>query len=66
MMRPVPRRDDLHALRRALGHDARLELAGLTGEAVADLVAVLAGGEPDSELMRLADDAAGNPLYITD
>ena len=66
MMRPVPRRDDLHALRRALSHGARLELAGLAGEAVAGLVAVLAGGEPDSELMRLADDAGGNPLYITE
>ena len=66
MMRPVPRRDDLHALRRALSDGARLELAGLAGEAVAGLVAVLAGGEPDSELMRLADDAAGNPLYITE
>jgi DNA-binding CsgD family transcriptional regulator len=53
-------------LRRALSHDARLELAGLTGEAVAGLVAILAGGEPDSELMRLAGDAAGNPLYITE
>ena len=29
-------------------------------------MAVLAGGEPDSELMRLAGDAAGNPLYITE
>ena len=66
MMRPVPRRDDLLALRRAVGHGARLRLAGLTGTAAADLVAALAGGRPDRELLRLADDAAGNPLYITE
>jgi hypothetical protein len=38
----------------------------VTGPAVADLVAALAGGEPDGELLRLADEAAGNPLYITE
>ena len=66
MMRPVPRRDDLLALRRAVSHGTRLQLAGLTGTAAADLVAALAGGRPDRELLRLADDAAGNPLYITE
>ena len=66
MMRPVPRRDDLLALRRAVGDGARLPLTGLTGTAAADLVAALAGGRPDGELLRLADDAAGNPLYITE
>ncbi len=66
MMRPVPRRDDLLALRRAVADGARLLLTGLTGTATADLVAALAGGRPDSELLRLAGDAAGNPLYITE
>ena len=66
MMRPVPRRDDLLALRRAVSHGTRLQLAGLTGTAAADLVAALAGGRPDRELLRLAGDAAGNPLYITE
>jgi hypothetical protein len=66
MMRPVPRRDDLLALRRVVSHGTRLKLAGLTGTAAADLVAALAGGRPDRELLRLADDAAGNPLYITE
>jgi tetratricopeptide (TPR) repeat protein len=66
MMRPVPRRDDLLALRRVVSHGTRLQLAGLTGTAAADLVAALAGGRPDRELLRLADDAAGNPLYITE
>ena len=45
---------------------ARLQLTGLTGAAVADLVAALAGGEPDGDLLRLADGAAGNPLYLTE
>ena len=65
-MRPVPRRDDVLALRRVVDDDARLQLAGLTGTAVANLVAALAGGTPDDGLLRLADGAAGNPLYVTE
>ena len=66
MMRPVPQRDDLLALRRVAGDAARLQLTGLTEAAVADLVAALAGGKPDDDLLRLADGAAGNPLYLTE
>jgi hypothetical protein len=65
-IRPVPQRQDLSALRRAVDKDARIRLTGLTRMAVADLVAVLAGGKPDDNLLRLADDAAGNPLYVTE
>ena len=66
MMRPAPQRDDLLALRRVAGDAARLQLTGLTGTAVSDLVADLAGGRPDGNLLRLADGAAGNPLYLTE
>ena len=66
MMRPVPQRDDLLALRRAVDDAARLQLTGLTEAAVAELVAALAGGNPDDKLLRLADGAAGNPLYLTE
>jgi len=66
MMRPVPPREDLLALRRVVGDAARLQLTGLTGAAVAGLVAALAGGTPDGNLLRLADGAAGNPLYVTE
>jgi DNA-binding CsgD family transcriptional regulator len=66
MMRPVPQRDDLLALRRMAGSSARLQLTGLTETAVTDLVTALAGGKPDSNLLRLADGAAGNPLYVTE
>ena len=66
MMRPAPQRDDLLALRRVVGDDARLQLTGLSGVALADLVADLAGGKPDGDLLRLADGAAGNPLYLTE
>jgi tetratricopeptide (TPR) repeat protein len=66
MMRPVPQREDLLVLRRAAGPAARLQLNGLTGAGVAALVAVLAGGEPGEELLRLASGAAGNPLYLTE
>ncbi|MGA2828510.1 MAG: AAA family ATPase [Streptosporangiaceae bacterium] len=65
-MRPVPQRDDLLALRRAAADATRLQLTGLTGTAMADLVADLAGGRPDDNLLRLADGAAGNPLYVTE
>ena len=66
MMRPVPQRDDLLALRRVIGEARRLRLAALTGEAVTGLVAALAGGQPDGGLLELAGGAAGNPLYVTE
>ena len=66
MMRPVPQREDVLALRRMAGDAVRQQLAGLTSAAVADLVAALAGGRPDGSLLRLADGAAGNPLYVTE
>ena len=66
MMRPVPQRDDLLALRRAVGDAARLQLTGLTEAAVAELVAAQTGGKPDDKLLRLADGAAGNPLYVSE
>lgn len=66
MMRPVPQRDDLVALRRAGGEVGRIQLTGLTEQAAAELVAALVGGKPDAGLLRLASGAAGNPLYITE
>ena len=64
MMRPVPQRDDLLALRRMAGSTARLRLTGLDGPAVAELITCRVGGKPDDRLLRLADGAAGNPLYV--
>ena len=66
MARPVPQRDDLLALRRLVGDAGRLQLTGLAESAVADLLATLAGGRPDGGLLRLAESAAGNPLYLTE
>jgi DNA-binding CsgD family transcriptional regulator len=66
MMRPVPQREDLLALRRTVSHAARLQLTGLAEAEVSELVTVLAGGRPDDKLLRLADGAAGNPLYLTE
>jgi DNA-binding CsgD family transcriptional regulator len=66
MTRPVPHRDDVLALRRVVDDGARLQLSGLTAAAVTDLVAALAGGKPDDNLLRLANGAAGNPLYVTE
>jgi len=66
MMRPVPQRDDLIAVRRTVPEAARIRLTPLAESAVSSLVADLAGGEPDGELLRLAAGAAGNPLYVTE
>ena len=66
MMRPVPQREDLLALRHTSELAARLQLDGLTGPAVTDLVTALAGGKPAGELLELADGAGGNPLYVTE
>jgi DNA-binding CsgD family transcriptional regulator len=66
MMRPVPQREDLLALRHTADLAVRLQLGGLREESVTELVETLAGGKPDAELMRLADGAAGNPLYLTE
>jgi DNA-binding CsgD family transcriptional regulator/tetratricopeptide (TPR) repeat protein len=65
-MRPVPQREDLLALRRTVPDTVHLELPGLTEAAIAELVETLAGGRPDSKLLRLTGGAAGNPLYITE
>ena len=66
MMRPVPQRDDLLALRNMPDVSARIQLTGLPDTAVTKLITVLAGGQPDGNLLRLADGAAGNPLYLTE
>jgi DNA-binding CsgD family transcriptional regulator len=66
MLRPVPQREDLLALRRSMAETVRLRLAGLAEAAVAELVTALTGGTPSGQLLRLADGAAGNPLYVTE
>jgi DNA-binding CsgD family transcriptional regulator len=66
MMRPVPQREDLLALRRAAGEGVRLRLTKLPDRAVAELVAALVGGKPGNDLLQLAGGAAGNPLYLTE
>jgi DNA-binding CsgD family transcriptional regulator len=66
MMRPVPQREDLLALRRAAGEEARLQLTRLPDEAVAELVTALVGRKPGNDLLQLAAGAAGNPLYVTE
>jgi DNA-binding CsgD family transcriptional regulator len=65
MMRPVPQREDLLALRHMAGLSC-LQMGGLSSGGVAHLVEILARGKPGQGLMRLADGAAGNPLYLTE
>ena len=65
-MRPVPQRDELLALQRAVGEAGRIQLTRLPGPATAELVAAAAGGRPGEKLSRLAEGAAGNPLYLTE
>ena len=66
MMRPVPQREDLLALRHTADLAERFQLCGLPDGSVTELVGTLAGGKPGDELMHLADGAAGNPLYLTE
>ncbi|GAA1035601.1 LuxR family transcriptional regulator [Virgisporangium ochraceum] len=60
--RPVPRRDDLAALRRAA--EAQVPLSGLSDDEVLDIVTRAVGGRPGERLRRLAAEAGGNPLYL--
>jgi DNA-binding CsgD family transcriptional regulator len=64
LARPVPRRDDLAALRRAVAPGAHLTLTGLCEDEVIDLVAKAVGGTPGDRIRRLAVEAGGNPLYV--
>jgi DNA-binding CsgD family transcriptional regulator/tetratricopeptide (TPR) repeat protein len=66
LARPGPQRDDLLALRRGVDERVRVQLGALPQPTVAELVATLAGGRPDDGLLRLADGAGGNPLYLTE
>ncbi|MER8012021.1 AAA family ATPase [Streptomyces sp. NPDC094149] len=64
--RPVPQREAVNRLRRSvLSRDAVLvSLGPLATDEVSALVTALVGGTPDPELRHLADNAAGNPLYL--
>ena len=62
--RPTPVRAELKAIRRAATTVVRLE--GLRDNEVTDLLTGLAGGQPGTTLRRLATEAAGNPLYLTE
>jgi DNA-binding CsgD family transcriptional regulator len=66
MARPIPRREDLVKLRRALEPGCVLSLPNLSETEVAELVAAAADGAPGPRLLRLAGLAAGNPLYVTE
>lgn len=66
LSRPVPRRDDLVALRRLVTAEHRMLLAGLPEADVMELVAATVGGPPGEQLSSLAAGAAGNPLYLTE
>jgi DNA-binding CsgD family transcriptional regulator len=66
MARPIPRREDLHALRRTLEPGCVLTLTSLSETEVAELVAAAVGGRPGPRLLKLAALAAGNPLYVTE
>jgi DNA-binding CsgD family transcriptional regulator/tetratricopeptide (TPR) repeat protein len=66
LTRPLAQREDLLVLRRTVDEAARIQLTALPEPAVAELVRTLAGGRPDTGLLKLAAGAAGNPLYLTE
>ena len=66
MMRP-PLREDLLALRRAVGDGApAASWTGWPGRRWPTWWRRWRAGGPDDGLLRLADGAAGNPLYVTE
>ncbi|MCE7009713.1 AAA family ATPase [Kibdelosporangium philippinense] len=66
IMRPIPQRADLMALRRSIPMTDRIRLSRLPDADASALLTVLAGGPPSDRLRRLAAGAAGNPLYLTE
>jgi DNA-binding CsgD family transcriptional regulator len=64
--RPVPRREDLAVLRRVLEPAGQLCLESLSGDEVAEFLSRAVGADPGERLLRLAEGAAGNPLYLTE
>jgi len=64
--RPVPQRDELLAVHRTVGSEGTITLGPLSEAAVIELVSSITGGKPGTDLMRLADGAAGNPLYLNE
>lgn len=66
VVRPIPQRDELLAVRRVVGADRTLRLEGLTDNAVSELVAAISAGHPGADLLQLAAEAGGNPLYLTE
>jgi len=62
--RPTPVRPELRTIRRTTATVVRLN--GLRDKEVRALLAGLAGGQPGESLHRIAADAAGNPLYLTE
>jgi DNA-binding CsgD family transcriptional regulator len=65
-MRPVPQRDELLAVHRAVGEEGTITLGQLPEPAVAELISTIVRGKPGADLLRLADGAAGNPLYLNE
>ncbi|MHB6911573.1 ATP-binding protein [Streptomyces sp. DB-54] len=66
--RPVPKVGQVARLSQCLAMANRtvLELAPLSRPAVSALLADLCGGEAGPRLRRMAEGAAGNPLYLTE
>jgi DNA-binding CsgD family transcriptional regulator len=66
IIRPVPQRDELLAVRRAVGENGVITLGGLPAKAITNLVTTISDGKPGKNLLKLAGEAAGNPLYLTE
>ncbi|HEV2783929.1 MAG TPA: AAA family ATPase [Actinophytocola sp.] len=65
-MRPVPQRDELLPVRRVVGEDGIIRLGRLPDAAVVELITSIVDGKPGRKLRKLAEGAAGNPLYLTE
>jgi DNA-binding CsgD family transcriptional regulator len=66
VIRPIPLRDELAAIRRVVGDEGTIVLNGLPGKAVTKFLTTISAGKPGKDLQRLAVEAGGNPLYLTE
>jgi len=66
LARPTPQGDSLRALRRTVDPGELVQLGPLADGDVTALLTSLTGARPGAQLARLADGAAGNPLYLTE
>ena len=66
ILRPIPQRDELRALRRIVGPGNIVRLKGLADDVVRDLITSVFNHAPGVNLLQLSNEASGNPFYLNE